>query len=53
MEDIRLFLYENIKDMINIDLEKNGNLVSNVDETPLALEPITSTTFEKLRIKFF
>ena len=48
LEDIRYFLYENIKDMINIDLEKNGNLISNVDETPLALEPITSITLEKL-----
>ena len=34
--------------MINIDLEKNGNLIANVDETPLTLEPITTTTLEKL-----
>ena len=48
LEEVRLFLYENIKDMINIDIEKNGNLVANVDETPLVLEPITSTTLEKI-----
>ena len=34
--------------MINIDLEKNGNLIANVDETPLTLEPITTTNLEKL-----
>ena len=34
--------------MINLDLEKNGNLIANVDETPLTLEPITTTTLEKL-----
>ena len=34
--------------MINIDLEKNGNLIANVDENPLALEPIKSTTLEQL-----
>lgn len=34
--------------MINIDIEKNSNLIANVDETPLALEPITTTTLEKI-----
>lgn len=48
MDEIRLYLYENIKDMINIDIEKNSNLIANVDETPLALEPITTTTLEKI-----
>ena len=48
MDEIRLYLYENIKDMINIDIEKNSNLIVNVDETPLVLEPITTTTLEKI-----
>ncbi len=34
--------------MINYDIEKNGNLAANVDETSLVLEPITSTTLEKM-----
>ena len=48
LDEKRLYLYENIKDMINIDIEKKSNLIANVDETPLVLESIKTITLEKI-----
>ena len=48
LEEIRTFLFNAIKDMIEYDTETNSNIIANVDETPIVLEPITTTTLEKI-----
>ena len=48
MDEIRLYLYENIKDRVDTNIEKNSNLIANVDEIPLVLEPITTKHLKKL-----
>ena len=34
--------------MIEYDTETNSNIIANVDETPIVLEPITTTTLKKI-----
>ena len=47
MENIREYIYTAIKDNIEKNISLYPNIVANVDETPIVLEPITSTTIEK------
>ena len=49
MENVREFLYKALKDNYeynNTDI--NANILANVDETPIVMEPITGTTLEKI-----
>ena len=48
LENLRAFLYQSIKDSLDLITELNSNLIGNVDETPICLEPITNTTLEKI-----
>ena len=34
--------------MIEYDTETNSNIIANIDKTPIVLEPITTTTLEKI-----
>ena len=48
LDEIRTFLFNAIKDMIEYDTETSSNIIANVDETAIFLEPITTTTLEKI-----
>ena len=47
MENIHEYLFKAIKDNIERKIYLNPNIVANVDETPIVLEPITGLTIEK------
>lgn len=47
MENIHEYLFKATKDNIERKLYLNPNIVANVDETPIVLEPITGLTIEK------
>ena len=51
LENIHEFLFKATKDNIERKLYLNPNIVANVDETPIVLEPITGITIEKKRTK--
>ena len=48
LENVREFLYKAIKDNYEYNTDINSNIIANVDETPVVLEPITGTTLEKI-----
>lgn len=48
LENVREFLYNALKDNYEYNTDINANIIANVDETPIVLEPITGTTLEKI-----
>lgn len=48
LENLRNYLYDVIKDMIEKETYVNTHRLANLDETPLVLEPISGTTLEKI-----
>ena len=47
LENISEYIFKAIKDNIKRKIYLNPNIVANVDETPIVLEPITGITIEK------
>ena len=47
LENIREYIFKAIKGNIERKIYLNHNIVANVDETPIVLEPITGITIEK------
>ena len=47
MEIIREYIFKTIKDNLERQIYLNPNIVANVDETSIVLEPITGITIEK------
>jgi len=48
LENVREFLYKALKDNYEYNTDINANILANVDETPIVMEPITGTTLEKI-----
>ena len=47
LENIHEYLFKAIKENIERNIYLNPNIVANVDETSIVLEPITGITIEK------
>jgi len=47
LENICEYIFKAIKDIIERKIYLNPNIVDNVDETSIVLEPITGITIEK------
>lgn len=51
IENIREYIYIWIKDNLDKNIYLHPNIITNVDETPITLQPITVTTLDKKEVK--
>ena len=47
LENVRDFLYKALKDNYEYNTDINQNIIANLDEMSIVLEPMTGTTLEK------
>jgi len=47
MKNIHKYIYNAVKDIMEKEIYFNSNIVANINETPIVLEPITGFTIEK------
>ena len=48
LDNVRDYLYKALKDNYEYNTDINSNIIANIDEIPIVLEPITRTTLEKI-----